>query len=185
MYRVLIVHGSFGTPYENWFPWLYEKLSELNVSTLVPHFPSPDGQNYTNWEKVMNSYEHLFNSESIIVAHSLAPAFVTDYLIENEKNVKGVIYVAPFYGLINLPDFDEINRSFFIDKVELENLKNYTEFRHCIYSDNDPYVPTKMSDNFSDKISASVEIIKKGKHLNKEAGFDRFEILLDRINEYI
>jgi hypothetical protein len=40
--KVLILHGSFGSPSENWFPWLKLKLEELGHRVLTPQMPVDD-----------------------------------------------------------------------------------------------------------------------------------------------
>ena len=35
-----LIHGSYGNPYKNWFPWLKEELGVRKKTYKVPHFPS-------------------------------------------------------------------------------------------------------------------------------------------------
>lgn len=182
MYDAVIIHGSFGSPYENWFPWLYKTLTDDGKKVLVPHFPTPDEQNLNNWMKVMDSYNHLIGENTIFIAHSIAPAFVIDYLIQNQKNVKGLIAIAPFYGLINIKEFDDINSTFFVNSLSLKDIKKYTSFVHCFYSDDDPYVPIELSETFVRETNATSLVISEGKHLNSGSGYTEFTQILDVIN---
>ena len=52
--NVFLVHGSFGKPFENWFPWLEEELANRNISCVIPSFPTPEHQNYSDWEQLRN-----------------------------------------------------------------------------------------------------------------------------------
>ena len=54
--NIFLVHGSFGKPFENWFPWLEEELSKRDIVCTIPTFPTPKHQNYKDWEKLMNYY---------------------------------------------------------------------------------------------------------------------------------
>lgn len=184
MYDFVIIHGSFGNQYENWFPWIFEKLSGKEKSVLVPQFPSPSGQNFDQWSKVLDAYDDLIGPSTIIIGHSLAPAFIADYLVSKAKSIKGFIGVAPFYGLINIEEFDAINSDFFKDDVDVSKVREYASFRHFIYSDNDPYVPKALSDAFSEACDATVTIIPSGGHINAGAGFTEFQQLLEIIDEY-
>ena len=44
-----IIHGSFGSPFENWFPWLHDFIESDGKQVYVPDFPIGVGyQNYEN-----------------------------------------------------------------------------------------------------------------------------------------
>ena len=112
MYDYLIIHGSYGTQFENWFPWLFNELERAEKRVLVPQFPTLS-QNYENWAEVLSVYDKYLDENTSIIAHSLGPAFALDYILQNKKTVKNLYLVAPFYGLINIPEFDEVNKTFF------------------------------------------------------------------------
>ena len=182
MYDFVIIHGSFGSPFENWSPWLFNKLVELGNTVLAPQFPTIN-QKYDNWEEVLSSYSKFIDENTSIIAHSLGPAFVIDYLVRNRKHIKNLYFVAPFYGLINIEEFDEVNQSFFMLK-KLDVAGEYFNKSICLYSDNDPYVPIEMSKGFSADIHAFEHIIPGGKHLNASAGYTTFPELLNVIEKY-
>lgn len=182
MYDFLIIHGSLGSPTENWFPWLIKKLEDNNKTVLAPQFPTIE-QNFENWERVLKSYDEHIGETTSIIAHSLAPAFILDYLIKNKKSVKNLYLIAPFYGLIDTEEFDKVNKTFFM-YPDLSEAKSYFKKAHCFFSDNDPYVPQKMSTEFSTQIGGNNIIIEGGKHLNTNAGFEKFDKLLIEIEKY-
>ena len=56
MKNYFIIHGSFGNPFGNWFPWLFEEIERTKPKEqeepicYVPQFPTGVGfQNYRNW----------------------------------------------------------------------------------------------------------------------------------------
>ena len=51
----------------------------------------------------------------------------------------------------------------------------------CLYSDNDPYVKFEAEKDFADNIATEQVVIKDGGHLNFEAGYSKFEKLLEYI----
>ena len=178
MYDYVIIHGSYGCPFENWFPWLYQELSAQGKNVLVPQMPcGEDVQNYDNWAKVMDSYKNLIDENTVFVGHSLSPAFIVDYLICNKMKVKQVVFAAPFYGLIDIPEFDAVNAPFFFEK-NLELIKDLVSNRICFISKTDPYVPNKLSNDFAQAIGAKTIMVDNAGHFNKSAGYDKFDALM-------
>ena len=181
MFDYVIVHGSYGTPFENWFPWLFQRLSEAGKNVLAPQFPCGNEiQNYTNWSKVMDVYKDYISKETSFIGHSLAPAFITDYILNNSLQVKNLYFVAPFYGLINIPDFDKVNSPFFIYN-DLKNIQNFVKSITCYISTTDPYVPNQLSVDFADNIGANKVFVENSGHFNKAAGYTHFEQLLEQV----
>lgn len=181
MYDYVIVHGSYGTPFENWFPWVFNKLSEQGKNVLAPQFPcGSEIQNYSNWCKVMNAYKAYIGRDTTFIGHSLAPAFITDYLLDNSLSVKNLHFVAPFYGLINIPDFDKVNKPFFNYK-DLKKIKNFVQSITCYISITDPYVPNELSIDFADKLGAKKVFVEDAGHFNSAAGYTHFEQLWEEM----
>lgn len=53
----LLVHGSFGSPFSNWIPWLRNELEKENLEVYTPDFPTGVGyQNYDNWSRLLKTY---------------------------------------------------------------------------------------------------------------------------------
>lgn len=84
MYNIVILHGTFGHPYENWIPWLFSTLTSEGKKVLVPQFPSPEGQSYDSWEKILLSYVNLFDENTIFVGHSLGATFIANFIAKHK-----------------------------------------------------------------------------------------------------
>ena len=75
--NVVIAHGAYGYPQENWFGWINKDLTALGVECYVPQLPTPSGHNLDNWMAVFDhSIGHLINENSILIGHSLGAAFL-------------------------------------------------------------------------------------------------------------
>ena len=172
-----IIHGSFGSPFSNWFSWLHDFLTKKNKEIYVPDFPKGVGfQNYDNWSKLLKYYLEigLINENTIIIGHSIAPIFISKFLIENKIKVKKLIYVCGFNNYLGINDeYDAVNKSMYFDN--LENVKNCADKIICFYSDNDPYVKFEVEKEFADKIATEQIVIKGSGHINAESGYDTFE----------
>ena len=103
-----------------------------------------------------------------------------DYLVKHNKKAKNLYLAAPFYGLIDIPDFDKVNSPFFVLK-DLSKVAGLTKKRFCYISTTDPYVPNKLSDQFSDAIKAEKIYVEGAGHFNKAAGYTEFPAMLKLI----
>ena len=178
-----IIHGSFGNPFENWFPYLRNEIESRNLEVYTPDFPTGVGrQNYDNWSKLLNCYldAGLINEDTTIFAHSIAPIFISKFLVENNIKVKRLVFVCGFNNYLGIdPDFDAVNQSMYFDN--LSDIKNYSDDIVCFYSDNDPYVRFDVEKEFADTITDNQIVIPNGGHLNSESGYKEFSELLKYI----
>lgn len=177
MENYFIIHGSFGNPFENWFSWLHDFISEEGKKVYVPQFPTGVGyQNYENWSSLLHYYLKLglINENTVIIAHSIAPVFVCKFLIEYKVKVKKLLFVCGFNQYLGFnEEFDAVNHSMYLEN--LEEVKQYANEIICFYSDNDPYVNFEVEKDFADKIATEQVVIPKGGHMNSESGYDTFE----------
>lgn len=180
----LLLHGSFSSPFSNWLPWLRKELENRQLTVYTPDLPSGVGfQNYENWEKIMKCYAEcgLINEETIIFAHSIAPAFICKFLIENKIKVKKLVFVCGFNNYLGInEDYDAVNESMYLE--DIERIHDYCDNIICFYSDNDPYVKYEVEKDFASKVADKEIVILGGGHLNSESGYDKFEELLKYIN---
>ena len=112
MTNIFIIHGTYGNPEENWFPWLKSELEELYCKVFVPKFPTPENQSLKNWLKVFEYYKQYLNENSIVISHSLGPVFLLNVLEKLEKPIKTAFFVSGFLDPLSNLDFDNINKSF-------------------------------------------------------------------------
>ena len=183
MGNYFIIHGSFGSPFGNWFSWLQDFISSDGKQVYVPQFPIGVGyQNYENWSKLLKYYLDLglINENTTIIAHSIAPVFVSKFLVDNKVKVRKLIFVCGFNNYLGIDsDFDAVNEPMFIDNFD--DVKKYCKDIVCYYSDNDPYVKYDVEKTFADKLTDKQYVIKNGGHINAETGYTKFEEILKEI----
>jgi predicted alpha/beta hydrolase family esterase len=183
MYNIVVIHGTFGHPFENWIPWLFKEVKSRNKNVLVPQFPSPDGQNYNNWERILLSYRAFFDEKTVFIGHSLGATFIANFVVKNELKPKKLILISGLYQKIGIPEFDDLNQSFFEEPNLLARLPNQCQDIQAIFGDNDPYLSQKVLNDFADLCGAKKTIITNGGHLNQTAGYLEFPLLLDLIQK--
>jgi len=185
--KIFIIHGSYGNPQENWFPWLKQELEKLGHAVFVPEFPTPKDQNLENWmgEFQEGMHYHLLDEESVFVGHSLGPAFILSVLEELEipKPIRACFFVAGFIGKLNNPEFDEINKTFAEKEFNWERIKKNCERFVMYHSNNDPYVPIEKAKELSEKLNCKLKVIKGAGHFNEKAGYTEFKLLLEDIKK--
>ncbi len=183
IYKVLLIHGSFGNPYINWFPWLHEKLNSKGINCLIPTMPIGQGQNYTNWKSVLDVYRRFLSDELIVIGHSIGPAFLLNYLYDNpDFKVAKFISVSGFYNVLTpSEEYNQVNSGFFLkplqDLINSQGFKNIKE-KVAFYSTNDPYLDAKDLSEFANILNGKTIVSDTAGHFNGEGGYDKFEEIL-------
>ena len=183
MTNYILIHGSFGSPFVNWFPYLRKELENQEKIVYTPDFPTGVGyQTYENWEKLLKCYVDfgLLNENTIIFAHSIAPIFVCKFLVENKITVKRLVFVCGFNNYLGIDEeYDTVNESMYFNN--LKDIKKYCKDIVCFYTKNDPYVKYEKEKEFADTITNKQIIIEDGGHLNTDSGYQEFSELLKYI----
>jgi uncharacterized protein len=180
MANILIIHGAYGNPEENWFPWLKKELEERGHRVIVPKFPTPENQTLENWLKIFKDYKKYLNTEAIMIGHSLGCSFILNVLENLDEPIKAVFLVAGWTGLLNDP-LDKINQTFVDKKFDWDRIKkNCTKFV-LFNSANDPYIPIELGKKLAMDSGGELVIVENAGHFNRKAGYIKFDLLLERI----
>jgi len=182
MVNAFIIHGAYGSPTENWFSWLKEKLEKENVPVSVPKFPTPINQTLDRWMEVFNKYEPLINSDSIVIGHSLGVAFLLNVL--EKYQIKSAFFVAGVGGKVD-NEFWEDMKSFADKSFDWAKIRSNCEHFYIYHSDNDPYIPLSHAKILAKNLNSKLKIIPDSGHFNESSGYKKFEILLRDIKKTI
>ena len=175
-----IIHGVYGHPEENWFPWLKKELESMSYEVIVPKFPTPIGQSLESWMKIFSAYNGKINEETVLIGHSLGAAFMLNFLEQTSKKIKAGILVAGYHKLLD-NKFYELNKGFVDKQFNWEKIKANCGKFFVFGSDNDEYIPVEVTKELSSNLNAELNIVHNGGHLNKDAGYEDFPLLLDTI----
>jgi hypothetical protein len=70
--KVVIIHGTFGNPQENRFPWLKGQLEQQGHEVWIPNLPTPDNQTPEHrCDELQKQVPFIFGKDTILVGHSL------------------------------------------------------------------------------------------------------------------
>lgn len=185
--NIFIIHGAYGSPKENWIPWLRNELEQRGHSVVVPSFPTPEGQNYENWMSVIQPQIENFNNETMLIGHSVGATFALCILEKLDMQIKKTVLVSGFVGLFEDKyadeTFDRINKTIAEREFDWPLIRQSSK-QFCIFhGDNDPYVPSSKPEHLSKMLEVPIQWIKNGGHLNEASGFTEFPQLLKEILE--
>jgi predicted alpha/beta hydrolase family esterase len=187
--NVIVIHGSFGKPFENWFPWLENKLSETDkVECIIPTFPTPEKQEFVCWEELLNYYHKIgkIDKNSIIIGHSCGSVFAAKYLTKHNIKVKALITVAGYNNFLGGDALmDSLNNSFYDEDKALSSIVNFAPIRISFISDNDPFIPSEVLNHFVEVIQSEKLLIPNGGHFNSNAGFSKFVELYEEVHKIL
>lgn len=183
--RVIIIHGAYGSPKENWIPWLKNELEKLGCEVTVPRFPTPKGQKLNKWLEILNNTIQKWDEDIIFVGHSLGPALILKKIEELGKPIKAAFLVSGFIGKLGLAEFDPINASFFEKSFNWAKIKNNCKKFFVYNSDNDPYVSLSKGEELAKNLGVKLNVIHNAGHINAAAGYTKFPRLLEDIKRVL
>ncbi|MDD4319127.1 MAG: alpha/beta hydrolase [Candidatus Peribacteraceae bacterium] len=183
MPTLFLIHGSYGHPEENWFPWLKGELEKRGCRVIVPAFPTPEDQNLQNWKRVLRQDDAAIAKDSIFVGHSLGVAFILRLLERRKAPVDSAFLVAGFLRPLGRPEFDIPNVSFLEGHYNWGRIRQVCGHFEVFQSDNDPYVPVACGEELAEKLGVPLTSVPGAGHFSEKAGYKKFELLLERIVE--
>lgn len=177
--KFVIFHGAYGSPDGNWFPQLQENLEGLSQKVTTPLFPTPKNQSLQSWLSVFEEVKKDFKEGEPLcfIGHSLGPLFILHVVEKYNLQLDSAIFVSPFLTKLFNRKYDSINKTFYKEDFDFDNLKKRIPLSYTLYSDNDPYVSSKYSIEFAKKLESSLIEVRGGKHLNSEGGFTSFPLI--------
>lgn len=200
--QYLIMHGSYGSPDENWFRWLEKELKNRGHQVILEQFPVDDWNeidkigpdkiaNYQpieslkSWEDyfIPNILPQLQSIPTRFIGHSIAPIFMLHMLQKYDFVLDQAIFVAPFFNIPDAPkvwQFYPVNKTFYNYVFDFEKIKSKIRESHVVYGDNDPYVPASELPLFAEKIGAQIHVVPGGEHCGSI--FKEFPLLIDIID---
>lgn len=195
--QFLIIHGSFGSPQENWFPWLKTELQSLGQTVFVPRFPidnydallsfglnaKPKQQTLKNWlETFSKTIENINPKEELcIISHSIGPVFTLHAVSTYKIQLDSAIFVSPFLSDPLIPKkylpFHIVNPGFYKEDFNFHNLKKLIPISYVLYGSDDPYVDTKYPIEFANKMGSQIIEVIGGGHLG--SAYPKFPLVLE------
>ena len=176
---IIILHGTKGSPQGNWFPWLKAEMEQRGHTVYVPQFPTPEGQSKEAWCEALRTQAPLFGPTTKLIGHSCGATFLLHILEVVRNPVAQAIFVSPVIADIANSEYDTLNSTFTHHAFKWDVITANAASRHVLHGDNDPYVPLAQGQTVAQHLNATLHTIPHGGHLNADAGYTRFEKLLE------
>ena len=185
--NIFIIHGSYGHPEENWFPWLKKELETLKHQVIVPKFPihsdTTSNHRLNEWIEEFLKYKEFVNKETIIVAHSRGCSFCLQLLPVLNMKINSMFFVGPFIDYDQwrpevYTEYDSFQAKPYLWK-KVRKLVDHIE----IFQSTDDVIPVCEGQFIAYWLHAEFILVKNAKHFNvaEDPSYDHFPLLLDRI----
>lgn len=188
MKTAFILHGFNGDTTYTFGPSLKKFLEQKDYNVIMPNFPIRSEATFNGWSDILDKYKEYFNSETIVVAHSIGNPFFIRYIYNNKLKTKLYISVAGFCDLFRVEDREDLNSAFIdfaVNSDNIEYLKKSVPYRYSLYSDNDHVIPFNILKSFIDKIESNPIFISGVGHMGNRDNITRLpqiEKIIDSIN---
>ena len=190
---IFIIHGSYGNPQENWFPWLKMELERIGHRVFVPQFQIPEGENpkygghkLSLWFEILKQYEQHINKDTIFVGHSRGCIFIYKVLEQIQTPIYAAFLVGPWITRWATPTGWSIVDSFHKDPFDWEKMKNGARHIEVFQSTNDE-IPVIEGKEVAKNLDATLHIVENAGHFNvaTDTKFKEFDLLLERIKKIL
>jgi len=154
MKEIYIIHGWGGDSNMPWIKWLEGELEKKkNTEIYALDMPNTEHPKIEEWVDYLKKNVNEINNETYFVGHSIGCQTIMRFLEKIPKNehIKGCVFVAPWFDLINLKDGEvEIAHPWIHSKINFERVSQHTGNFLAIFSNNDPYVSEKEVKKFKE-----------------------------------
>lgn len=191
MRNIFLIHGSYGSPNENWFPWLKKELEQLGHRVFVPAFPIPtqrgEGHKLDKWFLEFEKYKQYVNKDTIIVAHSRGCTFTYHLLPALGIKIDRIFLVGAFVDYDQwrpnvYTEYDSFQARPYLWK-RVRELFNYAE----VYQSTNDVIPISEGQFVADSLKANTIIVKNAGHFNVATykHYVKFPLLLEHIKRIL
>lgn len=180
--RAVILHGTDGSPQENWFPWLKTQLESRGYTVWVPELPN----NHTPNRHIYNDF--LLNSDwdftdNLIIGHSSGAVSILN-LLQDKRTPKiktGILVGAWAHMKETDLDKEQFKDLFPSEGFDFKLINQKADKFIFIHGDNDPYCPLDQAKWLAKQTDSQIFIIPGGGHftVNLNPDYSKFPKLIE------
>ncbi len=182
MKNVLLIHGFNGIP--KIFEYFKMELEKKGYNVIMPIFPVREEITVEGYYNVFKNFKDVFNSNLIVVAHSIGNPMFIKYISKNNYKIGKYISLAGFSKYFYNEGKDVLNEKVklaVLNDKEIQDTIDLINSRYSIYSKDDHIVPYETLELFSKEIhSVSISIDGIG-HMGKKSGLEELPEVINII----
>lgn len=170
MKRVVILHGTLGSPEGNWFRWLEHELLDRGFEVWLPALPYAEQPSLSWWSRfVWENRPFELDQDTLVIGHSSGAILALILAQQSSVRLGATVAVSVFYD--NSLGW-EPNAKLFDVPFDWQAIRAHAGPMLCIHSDNDPYVPLGQAQFVADACGAEMLLIPGQGHFNLEQSPD-------------
>ena len=188
MKKIYIVYCWSGKKDDGWYPWLDKELSSNKVYRF--DMPNSDTPKIEDWVSFLDKQVDCLDENTYFVGHSIGCQTIMRYLQTKDVcKIGGLLFVTPWFDLLDyaIEDEDsyEIAKPWLTEKIDFEKIKKFTNNIHCIFSDDDYFVPLWQKEKFEKLLGAQTIVVNGKGHISKDDNVFELKEILDECNKMI
>ena len=165
MKRAVILHGTDGSPEENWFPWLKTQLEKIGYKVQVPLLPNNHTPNRNTYNDFLLSSGWDF-TDNLIVGHSSGAVSILNLLMDKRtpKIETGVLVGAWSHMEETDLDREQFKDLFPSEGFDFKAINQKADSFVFVHGDDDPYCPLDQAKWLAKQTKSPIIVIQGGEH---------------------
>ena len=162
MNTAYIIHRWEGTPQDDWYPWLRDRLVEQGWQVIIPSMPNTQAPQIDDWVGTLHKLVSSPDGNTVFIGHSIGCQTILRYLetLPSNTQVGPVHLAAPWMKLENLADARSkaIAQPWQTKPMEWQEIRPKAQKFVAYFSTDDPWVVPENTEIF--QINLNAEIIQ-------------------------
>lgn len=165
MKKALILHGTSGSPKENWFSWLEAELEKAGYEVWVPALPDADEPDIKKYNEHILKHEYWKPDEhTILIGHSSGAVAILGLLeaLRESTRVQACFLVEAFKDDLGWDALQKL----FVKPFDYKRISQKSRLWYFIHSDDDPYCPLSHAEYLHQAVGGDLLVIPGQKHFS-------------------
>jgi predicted alpha/beta hydrolase family esterase len=180
--KAVILHGTDGSPEENWFAWLREELKTRGYEVWLPQLPDAHEPNAKKWTHFLlrNGWDF---TDNLLIGHSAGAVEVLHFLqnLSGDTHIKNAVLVGVFSQVLaEEPDWKQL-KGLFEEPFDFAKIKPKAEKFLIVHGDNDPWCDPKQAQYIAQQVAEEYIEIPGGQHFSTalDPSYTKFPKLIE------